>query len=132
MQAVFNSPVAATQRKQLAGTRPVRTNACDRVGHICRSITVDDACSLNPDRLGETWPVEIALQARTGLQESNFNATVSFVDIANFIKLISQERGLPPFLLDPFLLQTESRDVFSHLTGSWGGTNLFPVLFATT
>ena len=89
MKTVFYSPVTATQSKQLPGVRPFRTNACNGMRHISRPLAINDACSLDSNRLGESRPREIALQPRTGLQESNLDATVPLVDITNFIKLLT-------------------------------------------
>jgi hypothetical protein len=101
VQTILDAPMAAVQRQYLLGIGAIGPKACDRVRYFRCSLAVDDTRSLDANRLGKAWPLKIATQSRTDLEMADFNPPVSFVDFANFIKLLTTK---------PFAVGGKGRD----------------------
>lgn len=87
VKPVFDAPVATVERKQIGCRHTLPAKTGNRVGHFRRDIFATDACPLNADRLGKTWPVNVPGQTIACLQLSNLDPAMPFADGTVFVQM---------------------------------------------
>ena len=79
VQAIFDAPVLAIERKQLGRRRAIRRQAGDRVTDFAGDQSVFLYGAFDATNLRDPWPVQLPRQTRTGLQATRRDATMPFV-----------------------------------------------------